>query len=300
MDLRLTEDQELIRRTARELLGSRVATAGVRAVAAEPAGFSADLWKEMVALGWTGLALPESCGGVGEGFLELCLLIEEMGAAAVPSPFLVTTACCAAAIDRHGSPEQRDRLLAAVAQGRLLTYTRAAPGGGWATDGATVRSSVAGDGFVLDGTARFVPFGHVAQELLVVAEGAAGLTAFLVGAAAAGLRAEPLDVVGSGREHDVVFDGVAVAPDQVLGAVGDGAAVAETADAFGAAATCAEMVGGAQRVLDMTISYAGEREQFGRPIGSFQAVQHHCANMAIDVLTARYIAYEAIWRLTAP
>ncbi len=300
MDLTLTEDQELIQRTAREVLGARAATAGVTAVAGEPAGYSADLWKEMVELGWTGLAVPEAHGGVGEGLLEACLLIEEMGAALVPSPYLATVACCAPAIERHGTDVQRARWLAAVAEGRVLAYARAAPRGGWGADGSTVTAVASGDAWVLDGTARFVSFGHVAEDLLVVASTGGTLTALLVDGSAQGLTREPLDVVGHGAEHDIGFAGVAVPADRVLGEVGGGAAVAATPDAVGAAATCAEMVGGAQRMLDMTVEYATQREQFGRPIGSFQAVQHHCADMAIDVLTARFIAYEAIWRLSSP
>jgi alkylation response protein AidB-like acyl-CoA dehydrogenase len=287
MDLTLSEDQELIRSTARDVLAARAPTAGVAAVAGDPAGFSADLWKEMVELGWTGLAVPESYGGVGEGFLEACLLLEEMGAAQVPSPFLHTVACGAAVIERHGSVEQRERWLRGIVEGRTIAYA----------GGAGVTATTSGDGFVLDGTVRFVPYAHVADDLLVVATTGEALTAFLVDGSASGLTHERLDVVGPNVENDVRFSGVAVPAERVLG---DGAAVAATAAAFGAAATCAEMVGGAQRVLDMTVEYATQREQFGRPIGSFQAVQHHCADMAIDVLTARFIAYEAIWRLSAP
>jgi alkylation response protein AidB-like acyl-CoA dehydrogenase len=227
--------------------------------------------------------VPEAYDGVGEGFLEACLLLEEMGAAQVPSPFLHTVACGAAVIERHGSTEQRERWLRGIVEGRTIAYA----------DGATVTATSSGDGYVLDGTARFVPFAHAADDLLVVA----GPAAFLVDRAAAGVSTERLDVVGPNAENDVRLAGVVVPADRVLG---DGAAVAATASAFGAAAACAEMVGGAQRVLDMTVEYAGQREQFGRPIGSFQAVQHHCADMAIDVLTARFIAFEAIWRLTAP
>jgi alkylation response protein AidB-like acyl-CoA dehydrogenase len=299
MDLTLTEDQELIRDTARDVLDGHAASAGVTALAGNPAGFSADLWKEMVELGWTGLAVPESHGGVGAGFLEACLLMEEMGAAQVPSPFLHTVACGAAAIERHGSPEQQERWLRSVVEGCTIAYARAAPRAGWGPDGSTVAATASGDGYVLDGTARFVPFAHIADDLLVVAATGDTLTTFLVEAAAAGITHERLDVVGPSAEHDIRLAGVAVPAERVLGEVGGGAAVVTTASAFGAAATCAEMVGGAQRVLDLTVEYATQREQFGRAIGSFQAVQHHCADMAIDVLTARFIAYEAIWRLSA-
>src|SRR5918994_3454592 len=235
MDLTLSEDQELIRSTARDVLAARAATAGVAAVAGDPAGFSSDLWKEMVELGWTGLAVPESYGGVGEGFLEACLLVEELGAAQVPSPFLPTVACGAAAIERHGSAEQRERWLSGVVEGRIIAYARAAPRAGWGREGSTVTATASGDGYVLDGTARFVPFAHVADDLLVVAATGEALTAFLVDGSASGLTHDRLDVVGPSVENDVRFTGVVVAADRVLGEVGGGAAVAATAAAVGAA-----------------------------------------------------------------
>ncbi|HEX4247469.1 MAG TPA: acyl-CoA dehydrogenase, partial [Pseudonocardia sp.] len=158
----------------------------------------------------------------------------------------------------------------------------------------------------LDGTALFVPWAAAVDGFLVVADTGAGLTAFLLdtalldaASASAGLAVEPLDVVGPDRMYRVRLDGVEVPGGAVLGEVGGGERVVELADAHGAAASCAEMVGGAQRVLDLTVEYAGQRQQFGRPIGAFQAVQHHCADMASDVLGSRLIAYEAIWRLSA-
>lgn len=307
MDLTLTEDQELIQSTAAELLESRQAAAGVRAVAGDPAGYSTDLWKEMVELGWTGLALPESYGGVGAGFLEVCLVVEQLGRFQVPSPYLPTVVLCGLPIARYGTEDQRAHWLEAVIRGRMLTYARAAPRGGWESSGAGVVAAAAedGDGFILDGTALFVPYAGAADDLLVVARRAEAdpdeLTVFLVDAASPGITCEPLDVIGADRQTHVGFAGVAVGGDRVLGGpdrVGRGREVVEAIALYGAAAACAEMVGGAQRVLDLTLEYARQREQFGRPIGSFQAVQHHCADMATDVLSSRFIAYEAIWRLS--
>jgi 3-oxocholest-4-en-26-oyl-CoA dehydrogenase beta subunit len=285
MDLTLTEDQELIRSTARELLESRRETAGVRAMADDPAGYSAALWKELVELGWTGLALPESHGGVGAGFLELCLVIEELGYAQVPSPLLHTVACCALPIARSGTEEQQASWLPAIARGRVMSPIA----GRWDRSNALTATERDG-GYVLDGTALFVPYAHAAEDLLVAADDG---TTLLVDAASPGIGREPLDAIGADRPHRVTFDAVTVPADRVL------PGGAEAIDAYGAAATCAEMVGTAQRVLDMTVEYAKERTQFGKPIGSFQAVQHHCADMAIDVLGSRFIAYEAIWRLSA-
>ncbi|MER7542690.1 acyl-CoA dehydrogenase family protein [Actinomadura sp.] len=286
MDLSLTEDQELIASTAREVLASRVSTAGARALEGDPSGYSAALWKEMVELGWTGLAFPEEHGGVGGDFLDACLLFEQLGYARVPSPLPASVACCGMPVARCGTPEQRERWLAAIADGRIVT---AAPLP-WDRPGEGPAAAREGDAFVLSGTAEFVPYAASAEHILVVARLDGEPRAFWVDASDVTLR--PLGAIGSDRPCHVELDGVRA--EDALGA--DAAAAINL---FGAAATCAEMVGGAQRVLDMTVEYATEREQFGRAIGSFQAVQHHCADMAIDVLGSRFIAYEAIWLLSA-
>jgi alkylation response protein AidB-like acyl-CoA dehydrogenase len=292
MDLTLTEDQELIASTARELLESRAATAGARAMEDDPAGHSAALWKEMVDLGWTGLAVPEEHGGVGSGFLEVCLLFEQLGHALVPSPLLPTVACCALPIARYGTDAQKAEWLGAITGGRVMTCTPPA----WDRPGSGPVATTSEAGFVLDGEALFVPYAASAESLLVTAGLDGEPRAFLVDAGAPGLTIEPSGTIGLDRPCRVVFSDVRVADDRVLGAGRD---AVDAIAAYGAAAMCAEMVGAAQRVLDLTLAYAAEREQFGKPIGSFQAVQHHCADMAIDVLGSRFIAYEAIWRLSA-
>jgi alkylation response protein AidB-like acyl-CoA dehydrogenase len=298
MDLTLTGEQQLISATARDLLASRTATAGMRAVRDTPERHCPALWKEMVELGWTGLAIAEEFGGVGEGWLDTCLLIEQMGVSLVPSPFLSTVGTVAPVIDRFGSQAQRSAWLGAIAVGRPVSYARAAPRAGWEQSGSGLVARGSGGGFALSGEALFVPFAAQAEGLVAVADTGGALTVFLLDLPA-GLTITPMDVIGPDPLHRVRFDDLAVAPDQVLGRIGGGAEVVRALDSFGAAASCAEMVGGAQRVLDMTVEYAGQREQFGRPIGGFQAVQHHCADMAVDVLGARLIAFEAIWRLAA-
>jgi alkylation response protein AidB-like acyl-CoA dehydrogenase len=299
VDLTLTEEQELISSTARDLLDARCPTAHVREMRSDPAGYSPTLWKEIAELGWTGMAFPEEHGGFGAGFLELCLVVEEMGRHLLPGPFLPTVVLCGMAIATHGSEEQKATRLAGIAGGdRILSYARAAPGAGWRSAGSEVVAAAAGDGFVLSGEAMFVAYADVADELLVVGQEGGDpnhLTAFLV--PAEDVTTEPLHTAGNDRLHRVTLEGVRIGPGRVLGCRGEGRAVTETVAAYGTAATCAEMVGGAQRVLDLTVQYATERKQFDTPIGSFQAVQHHCADMGVDVLTSRLIAFEAIWRL---
>ncbi|MFA1537941.1 acyl-CoA dehydrogenase family protein [Actinomadura monticuli] len=286
MDLSLTEDQELIASTAREVLASRAATAGARALEGDAAGYSAALWKEMVELGWTGLAFPEEHGGVGGDFLDVCLLFEQLGYAQVPSPLLASVACCGMPVARFGTSAQKERWLNAVSSGRIVT---AAPLP-WDRPGEGPVAARDGDAFVLDGTATFVPFAGSAEHILVVARLDGEPRAFWVDASDVTLR--PLGTIGADRPCHAELDAV-----RAVDALGAGAA--DAISLFGAAAICAEMVGAAQRVLDMTVQYATEREQFGSAIGSFQAVQHHCANMAIDVLGSRFIAYEAVWLLSA-
>jgi alkylation response protein AidB-like acyl-CoA dehydrogenase len=300
MDLTLTEDQKLVQNAAAGFLASRSEDCGARAARAEPSGYSKAVWKEMAELGWTGLALPESHGGAGAGFLEACLLIEELGAHQVPSPFLPTVVCAALPIARFGTVDQRQRWLDAIAQGRVMSYVRAAPRGRWRVEGSEVAATVSGDGFTLDGTAWFVPYADAAEELVVVAESdpSGKLTVFVVDADSPGISCVPLEVVGNEPQYRVEFTGVAVPASRVLGQPGAGVEVVEAISALGAAATCVEMVGGARRVLEMTVEHARLREQFGKPIGSFQAVQQHCADMAVDVLGSRLIAYEAVWRLS--
>jgi alkylation response protein AidB-like acyl-CoA dehydrogenase len=298
MDLILTDEQQLISATARELLASRAATAGARAVRATPERHCLALWKEMVELGWTGLAIAEEHGGVGQGWLEACLLIEQMGAAQVPSPFSVTAGTVAPVIDRFGTEAQRSGWLGAIAVGRPVSYARAAPRASWGESGSSLTARARDGGYALSGEALFVPFAAQAEGLVAVADTGGALTVFLVDRPA-GSTITPMDVIGPDPLYRVRFDDLLVASDQALGPVGGGAEVVRALEAFGAAAGCAEMVGGARRVLDMTVAYAGQREQFGRPIGGFQAVQHHCADMAVDVLGARLIAFEAIWRLSA-
>ena len=166
MDLTLTEDQRLIQSTARELLDSRAAAAaaGARAVADDPAGcpagYSARLWKEIVELGWTGLAFPEEYGGVGEGFLELCLVLEELGRSRVPTPLAATVACCGMPILRYGTDTQRAEWLGAIARGQVMSYVA----GGDTDDGGSVLADRSGDEFVLHGEASFVPYADAADN----------------------------------------------------------------------------------------------------------------------------------------
>lgn len=303
MDLTLSEDQKLIQETARELLEGACPPDHVRAMEDDPRGYSTELWGEMAELGWMGTAFPEEHGGSGYGFFDLCLLIEEQGRVRLPSPFLSTVVLCGLAIERFGSEEQKAEHLAAIAAGeRILAWAETDPvAAEW---GEPASATADGDGYVLDGTKLFVPYARAADHLLVAARVGGGgdeettdVVLILVDAGADGVSSERLGTIDSGHDCRVSFREVAVPAEAVLVLPGEGADAVRAVRERGAAATCAAMLGGAQKVLDMSLEYAAQREQFGRPIGTFQAVQHHCADMAVDVAGSRFITYEAVWRL---
>jgi len=302
MDLRLSEEQELIKSSAREVLEAECPMSHVREMEADATGYSPELWGKMAELGWMGLALPEEHGGLGNGFLDLCLLIEEMGRARLPSPFVPSVVLGGLPILHFGTDAQKSEFLPAVAEGRcILTYAELEPGSGWGAHRVDCVATPDGDEFLLAGSKTLDPYASAADYLLVVArrEGAAkgALTLLLVDARADGITRVPVETIASDHLEDVTFTGVRVGNNRVLGALDEGRPIVEAIDLWGSAARSAEMVGGAERMLEMTVDYAKERQQFGRPIGSFQAVHHHCANMAIDVLGSRFITYEAIWHL---
>jgi len=281
MDLTLSEDQRTLQDSARGLLAKHAVSANAAAVVGTPGGYSVALWRTMAELGWNGLATPEQYGGIDAGFVELCLLIEELGRTQIPTPF-VTTVCAALTITRFGTKAQQERCLNAIVKGGILSC---------ATEGVSVTRRA--DELVLGGTAMFVPYAEAADELLVVARDSHTGEPSVLLVAGLGGRFSRLDVLGIEPLYSVDFTGVRISTEQLL----DGPDVASALTGYLTAATCAGMVGGGQGVLDMTVAYAKTRRQFGKPIGSFQSVQHHCAEMAVDLLVARLITYEAACRL---
>lgn len=293
----------MIQAAARDFLLKECPPAHVRAMEQDEKGYAPGLWRQMAELGWMGLPFAEEHGGIGSGFLELCVLLEEHGRFRLPGPFLATVVLAGLPIARFGSDLQRSAHLPAIAAGeRIMSYAETEAGGGWDVSALALAARAGHDDFILDGSKLFVPYATAADVLLVAARtsgsGERGITLFLVDARSPGIACEPLRTIGADHLHAVRFDGVRVARSCILGQLDQGWPLVEAIRQWGAAAQCAEMVGGAQRVLEMTLDYAAQRMQFGKPIGSFQAVQHHCADMGVDVLSARLIAYEAIWRLS--
>jgi len=300
MDFAFSSDQQLLRNAARAFLDQHCTSAHVRALMDDSRGESEAMWKEMAQLGWLGLALPEGQGGSGLGMVETAILLEEMGRAAYPGPYL-PTALAAMAIADAGRAEQQGRWLPAIATGSVRAAVALLDADvDWGPDATETRAERKGAGWTLSGMKRFVPWAHVADLLLVPARSPEGLSLFLVETMAAGLSVSPMIGMDLGTRWTTVrLEGVPVAGDGVLGAAGAARPLLADLLRRGAVGAAAEMLGAARRCLDMSVGYAKVREQFGQPIGSFQAIRHKCAEMLLEVENSHAAVYYAAWALDA-
>jgi alkylation response protein AidB-like acyl-CoA dehydrogenase len=284
-------------------------------MALHPFGASEQVWRDIVGMGWTGLIVPERYGGAGMGLVEMALVVEEMGAAAFPGPFFTTAVVGATAVAIAGNESQRRSLLPRIADGSLnLSLAAQDEAGRWPLQlsqssrqsppqqaVSSVPSIVAtreSHGWRLAGRAGFVADATSAHSFVAAAAPRAGLLLCVIGRDAPGVTVGARHVsVGGDRQSDVSFAGVAIDDSAVLGNPEDGEANLRRLFLTAGALKSVEMIGGARRVLDMTVEYAKNRQQFGRPIGSFQAVSHMIAEIAILVESARQLAYQAVSRL---
>jgi alkylation response protein AidB-like acyl-CoA dehydrogenase len=264
----------------------------------DEAGFNADLWSEMAGLGWQAMAIPEAYGGAGFTMVEFGIILEELGRALTPAPFLSSVVLGANTILLAGSEDQKRKLLPSVAAGEhRLAVAFVEPDGGWNPEGISTTVDAAVSGLVIDGEKSFVIDGHTADTLIVSARNEdGGIDLCLVGSSAEGVTASRLETMDMTRKQAAVsFDGVRVPESARVGDPGSGATTIARLYDLAAVALAFEQVGGAERCMEMSVTYAKERYQFGRPIGSFQAVKHKCADMLVAVEGARSVAYYAGW-----
>ncbi len=303
MDFGFSEEQEMLRQSARALLEKECPSTLVRKLMEDERGYEPALWKKMAELGWLGLVIPEEYGGAGLAYVDLVLIMEEMGRVVLPSPF-IWTVMVAEAIKRAGSDTQKRTLLPKIAVGELIaTIAYLEPSAVWSAEGIRLAARKEGAGFVLDGTKLFVNDGHIADCLLVAARtggaGESGITLFALESKRAGIAITPLTTMDQTRKlAEVKFTGAKADTADVVGEIGSGWKTLSELIDRGKVMLAGEMMGGAQKVLEMTVEYAKVRVQFGRPIGGFQAVQHKCANMMIDVEGAKSAAYYASWAVS--
>lgn len=304
MDLSLTEEQQLLQDSARDFLRQECPSTHVRAMEADEIGYSPELWKKTADLGWAGLMFPEQYGGSGYSFIELCVLLEEFGRALLPSPFHSTVLTFGLPILFGGSDVQKQHYLPAIAAGNFLgTLALTEPSASFDSSGVSVRAESQGGKFVINGTKLFVLNAHTADALLVAVRTRDsggpenGISLLLVPGKAAGVEIAPLQTIAADRQCEVEFRHVEVGADALLGTLHAGWPLLKKTLDYATVAKCAEMVGMAQVAFDMAVDYAKNRVQFGRPIGSFQAIKHKCADMVIDVDGSRFITYRAAWCL---
>ena len=302
MDLGIDEGQQMLKNSAREFLEAECPYTYVRAMEEDERGYTPEMWGKLAEQGWLGLIFPEQYGGSGLSFLDLSILLEETGRALLPGPFFSTVVMGGMTIMDAGSETQKQEYLPRIAEGQIIvTLALTEPSARWDAGGVQTTATASCDSFVLNGTKLFVPNAHISDYMVVAArtgQGDSDITLFIVPSDAQGMSKTLLKTIASDRQSEVVLDGVTVPSSAVLGAMNKGWATVEKVLQWGAVGKCAEMAGGSQQVLDMTVEYAKQRTQFGRPIGSFQAIQHHCANMATDVEGSRYITYQAAWHLS--
>jgi len=302
MNLVLSEEQEMLRTSGCDFLTDKLPKSKVKEIEQSEEGYSKELWQEMAGLGWMGLAFPEKYDGADMSFLDLAMLIEEMGRACLPSPFYPTVVACGLSILDAGSEEQKQEYLPKIAGGEIIfTLALAEPNARYDAAAITFKATADGDGYVLDGTKLFVPYAHVADNMLVVArtddkgKPEDGITVFIVDAKSAGISTTVLKSIAHDKPCEVVFNKVKVAANNILGELNQGWRVVRKMVERAAVAKCCEMVGGMQQVLDMTVDYAKERKQFGRPIGSFQIIQHYAVDILTDMEGLRLSTYQAAW-----
>ena len=295
MDFALSEEQEELRRSVRAFLEQKSPETEVRRLMETEDGYDPAVWSQMATqLGLQGLAVPEDLGGSGYTFRELAIVLEEMGRALLPAPFLSTAVLATGALLRANDDTAKKELLPRVASGEsIATLAVTEDAGGWDEDAIACAATRNGDGYTLSGVKSFVLDGVVADVVLVAARTDAGIGLFAVAGDAPGLTRTPLFTMDQTRKLARIE--LAHTPARLLGAEGEGWTAIEHALRLGAIALAAEQVGGAQRCLEISVEYAKNRIQFGRPIGSFQAVKHKCADMLLHVELAKSAASYAAW-----
>jgi alkylation response protein AidB-like acyl-CoA dehydrogenase len=294
MDFSFSSDQQLLKNSARAFLDEHCRSAFVRRMMEDPIGHDDGLWKELGQLGWLGLPLPDEYGGAGLGLVETAIVLEEMGRAAYPGPYLATVVLAGSALAAAGDASQKERWLSAIAAGQArATLALQEEPLDWGSDAVATRAEPTASGYTITGVKRFVPWAHVADVLVIPARSPEGVSLFLVEANAPGLRLLPLTGIDLATRWSEVR--LAGTPAALLGERGRAISTLDAVLRRAAVAAAAEMLGTARKCLEMSVEYAKVREQFGQPIGSFQAIRHKCAEMLLEVENSHAATYYAAW-----
>ena len=304
MDLALTEAQEMLRSSARDFLERECPTSLVRAMEQDDRGYPPQLWEQIAGLGWMGVPFPAEYDGADGSLTDLAVLLEETGRAMTPGPLSTSVVDVGLTILDAGTDTQRKVYIPRLASGALIGSAAILENDArYSAQAITLPAKRIGNGYQISGAKLFVEYANSADLLLVPVRTNAsstdedGVTVLLVETSATGVALEPMASIARDRQFAVTFDNVTVSDDAVLGEAGAGWPIVRRMLDRSTIFHCAQSVGGAQRVMEMTVDYAKQRVQFGRAIGSFQSVQHDCADMVNAIDAARLATYQAITRL---
>jgi alkylation response protein AidB-like acyl-CoA dehydrogenase len=305
MDFNFSEQQNMLRNEARRFLTKECPKTKVKELEKDERGYDLQMWRDMADMGWMGLVLPEEYGGLNADFIDLMVLMEEMGRNILPGPFFSTVALCALPILEYGNDSQKAEYLAPIGRGeKIWTVAMTESSGEYRASAIKAEVKLEGGEYVLNGDKFFVSYANVADYLLVIARTVKskapekGLTFFIVDAKKPGIHIETIPTLTGEKQSRVSFKNVKIPGKDILGKVGQGWEMAEYIMRKAAVLKCAEVSGACQAILDMANTYAKERIQFGKPIGSFQVIQHQLVDMLIDVEGLQYLVYQAAWLIS--
>ncbi|MFH1032512.1 MAG: acyl-CoA dehydrogenase family protein [Chloroflexota bacterium] len=302
IDFELTEEQKLLKTAARDFLTAKCPDSLVRAMRKDEFGYPKPLWQEIAGMGWAGLLVPKEYGGEGGDFLDFGILIEEMGRVCLPGPFFASAVCSALIISKGGSEQQKQELLPKIAGGESITVLALTEGNAEVVPSSIkTKAARSGSAYAIKGVKFPVSFANTADYILCAARtgrSANDISLFLVNSNEPGVKCSPTDVVSGDKQFKIEFNGVKVSGDNLVGELNQGWEIVQKVYPQIVIAKCLEMVGGAQKVLEMTLAYCSARKQFGHLIGSYQSIQHHCANMVLAIDGAKFLTYQAAWMLS--
>ncbi len=299
MDLDFSEEQEMLRETVRNVCEKFAPVEVVRKLEDDPVGYPADLWTQLGQLGLLGLTLPEQYGGSGMTMLDAAVVYEEFGRSLAPTPHFVSSMVSASAILLAGNDAQKSDILPKIASGEtILTPAWLEPQNGYGAKGVRMRAVEDGDVYVLNGVKRHVLYASSANQVLVLVrtgDGEKDVSLLLVDRESAGLELSQQMTLASDTQYRLDFKDVRVPVSNLVGAENAGWATWDEVMHDAVILAAAQAMGGAEKALEMTVKYSLEREQFGKPLGAFQALSHYMADASTNVDGGKTLVYEAAW-----
>ena len=303
MEFGLSEEQIILKNEVRKFLQNKCTTDFVKEMIDDEKGYSPLLWKEIAELGWMGVLFEEKYGGTGGTFLDLSIILEEMGRVLLPGPFFSTVILGGITIKLGGSEKMRQKFLPDIANGDIImTLSLTEKGWDYAIEEIESMGEQRENGYLLKGRKMFVPDANIANYIIFPAKNyqgnrSNGISLFIVNAKSEGIVIKPLISLNLQKQFEVIFTDVYTPKDGLIGIEGNGRTLIQNLWPIMVIGKCCEMLGAMQKVFEMTLDFSQKRHQFGRPLSAFQVIQHYCADMAIELECSRFVTNQAIWKI---